>query len=792
MSHGATLYFYNDNHLGMKHILLTLWLMLLLLTGCGSDNGQTRIIEDFNFDWSFTLGDNSAYSSPDYNDMGWRQLHLPHDWSIEGEFSRKHRTTPAGGALPAGIGWYRKCFVTPDLDDKHLFIELDGVFRNSTLYVNGTKVGQRPNGYVSMSYDITEYLRSEGEQNVISVRVDNSLQPASRWYTGSGIYRDVRLVTTSNVYVEYQGTHVTTPEISKERAMVHAVVSICNDTNEYMDIVLKNIVLNARGKFECLKDMSVSIKAGEKRDVEMDIVLEAPTYWDINNPYLYTLRSIIEVDGKAIDEYDTKFGVRHMEYRADTGFWLNGRNIKLKGVCLHHDLGVLGSAAHRSAIERQLDILQSAGVNAIRTAHNPASPILLDLCDERGILIVAETFDTWQRAKVKHDYARYFSEWWERDLSDIIKRDRNHPSIIMWSVGNEVDEQWYDTTNDPERNKSVQLVRSIVGVVKNLDTTRPVTAACNNLNAGNNLLRAGALDVIGINYNHTKYEEVRAMYPDTPIIVTESADITNRSSWVDAHEEAWLAVRDKEYIAGMFAWSGFDYLGEPTPYAWPSRSSRFGIVDLAGFEKDVYHMYRSEWTSAQMLQLYPHWNWTEGKKIDVRAYYNNADEVELVVNDKSMGRRAKSDECLHAVWEDVEFEPGEITAIAYKDGQEVMRHSQKTSMEPDNLRLSVSDEICRADGYDLTYITIECLDSDNTPVPTATNQLYIDIEGAGELMGVDNGNPAGGESLKGQKIKLYNGKALAVVRTLRNIPGDIRIKVRGDGIKDAEMIITSK
>ena len=772
----------------MKHILLYLILPLLLLASCSRGNEEARTIEDFNFDWSFTLGDKKAYSAPDYNDTDWRQLHLPHDWSIEGEFSRKHRTTTAGGALPAGVGWYRKSFVTPNLNGKLMFVEFDGIFQNSTIYVNGIEVGGRPYGYASASYNITEYLKPTGEQNVIAVRVDNSAQPASRWYTGSGIYRNVRLVTCSELHIGYMGTHITTPEIRENEAKIRAVVTLNNLSDEAKTITLENIILNARSKEVQRSKVSRTIEAGQSANVEMYITIEAPRLWNIGKGYLYTMRSVVMEGEKNIDVYDTKFGIRDFEFKADTGFWLNGENIKLKGACLHHDLGALGSAVHRRALERQLDIIQSAGVNAILTAHNPPSPQLLELCDERGIVVVVEAFDTWQHAKAHFDYSRYFAKWWERDITDMVKRDRNHPSIIVWSVGNEVQEQWDISTSNPDRNRSIQLTRNIVEAVKRQDNTRPVTATCNHIRKNNNLLRSEVLDIIGINYNHEEYDTLHSWYSELPMLATKNINDANSIS----HEASWLAVRDREYIAGIFLTSAFDYLGEPTPHSWPSRSSRYGIADLAGFEKDIYYFYRSEWTDNTTLHLFPHWTWNEGDKVDLYAYYNNADEVELFVNNNSMGKSSKTENQLHAEWKGIEFEAGEITAVSYKDGKEVARHTHKTALEPAKLKLSVDKSMLKADGYDLAYITVECYDQYDSFVPTASNQLYIGIEGAGELMGVNNGNPAGTESLKGSKIKLHNGKALIIVRTLKDIPGSISVDVRCDGVDDTEIILTSK
>lgn len=818
-------------------------------------NGDGRTVEDFNFDWRFTLGDADEYALADYDDSAWRELHLPHDWSIEGEFSKDNPSTPAGGALPGGIGWYRKSFISPQLDGRVVTVEFDGIFMNSSVYVNGKLVGYRPYGYSSLCYDITPYLNPEGERNIIAVRCDNSEQPNSRWYAGCGIYRNVRLVTTSQLFVEYCGSYITTPHIQAEEAIIESVITVTNKSDKEQIFTLRNTILDSDGKQCGQREQSQSIAAGDSVEITMDMAVANPILWDVDNPYLYSLQSEIIADNKICDRYDTTFGIRSFEFSADTGFWLNGRNIKLKGVCMHHDMGALGTAVHRRALERQLDILESFGVNAIRTSHNPPTPELLDMCDQRGILVMDEAFDMWRRAKTQYDYARFFDEWHERDLVDFIKRDRNHPSIIMWSVGNEILEQWDSQEqqslddlpaeqrnllmnflaenasgdiSEADLNPNVLLTRHIVATLKEYDNTRPVTAGCNETRPFNNLLRSGAIDIVGFNYHEKDYDSVKIWYPDMPFIGSETASALNsrgfylnpsnqihvvparwdlpydtdhhqcsaydnsRAPWATLHEEAWTVVRDRDYCAGTFVWTGFDYIGEPTPYSWPSRSSYFGIVDLCGFPKDCYYMYRSEWTEEPTLHLFPHWNWSEGDKIDMWVYYNCADEVELLLNGRSLGRSSKTDTRLHALWEGVEFEAGEITAIGYKDGKEVMRHTRHTSGEPATITLTADRELIEADGYDLSYITIDCYDNEGRFVPTAMNQLYFEVTGAGELIGVDNGNAAGSESLKGDKMKLFNGKALAIIRSLRNKKGEIILHVKGDGVADASITIRSK
>lgn len=837
----------------MKHFFLLI--ASIIMANSYNVNAQERIIEDFNFDWSFKLGDDQQFATKDFDDSSWRELHLPHDWSIEGEFSKDNPSTPGGGALPGGIGWYRKHFRSPKLDGRHIAIEFDGIFMNSTVFVNGHKVGFRPYGYSSMSYDITPYLNPQGEENIIAVRCDNSEQPNSRWYAGCGIYRNVRLVNTANVFVDYTGTYITTPEISKERGTIKAQVSISNLRNEASKVTLENKILDAKGRCVAKNSVTKAINAGASADMEMTIEVDNPILWDVDNPYLYNVVSYVMVDGKVVDDYITPFGFRYFEFKADTGFWLNGRNIKLKGVCMHHDLGALGTAVHRRGLERQLDILQSFGVNAIRTSHNPPTPELLDMCDERGILVMDEVFDMWRRAKTRYDYARYFDEWHQKDLIDFIKRDRNHPSIVMWSVGNEILEQWNSNDDvklddlpaeqrnllinfisenatgnkdDVEKNTNVLLTRHMVATLKKYDNTRPVTAGCNETRPTNNLIRSGALDIIGFNYHVQDYDSVKEWYPNMPFIGSETASSLNsrgfyihpstkinvvperwdaphqtdhhqcsaydnsRAPWATLHEEAWIAVRDRDFCAGTFIWTGFDYLGEPTPYSWPSRSSYFGIVDLCGFPKDCYYMYRSEWTNNPTLHLFPHWNWNVGDKIDMWVYYNTADEVELFLNGKSLGKRTKTSDRLHAIWENVEFEAGEITAIGYKNGKEILRHSRKTAGKAEKIILTADRKVLKADGYDLAYVTVECADAKGNLVPTAMNQLYFEVDGVGELVGVDNGNAAGGESLKGNKMKLFNGKAIAIVRTKRNESGKITLKVTSDDMESATVKLSSR
>lgn len=826
-------------------------LLALLAGACGNRTADVRIGADFNFDWRFTLGDDPAFAEPGFNDDTWRELHLPHDWSVEGQFSADNPSTPSGGALPGGIGWYRKHFAAPDgvfgsdgRPVKSVRVEFDGVFMNSTVYVNGQALGTRPYGYSSFSYDITSSLRPG--DNLIAVRCDNADQPNSRWYAGCGIYRNVRLVTTEPVHVAYNGIFARATQISDAEATV--TVSVETEgcaPDAVLDYEVR--ILDARGRA-----VAVAKEAGGPV-FETALKVRNPHRWDIDDTYLYTALVTVASGGRE-DVGGTRFGIRTTSWDADKGFFLNGRPLKMLGVCLHHDMGCLGTAVHPRALERELQILKDMGVNAIRTSHNPPAPELLDLCDEMGFVVMDEAMDMWRKRKTRYDYARFFDEWHVRDVQDFVRRDRNHPSVVMWSVGNEILEQSDSRTDDianltpeeandllnfihslnqsdpNENNPNILLTRHMAQLIRDLDTTRAITAGCNGVWPGNNLLRSGALDVYGFNYHPQLYDSCRVWFPGKPLLGSETVSSLNSrgvyfqpstrkvklpsrgwqytaesevdwghqvtaydacsAPWADFHEDAWIAVRDRDFIAGTFIWTGFDYLGEPTPYGWPSRSSYFGVVDLAGFPKDAYWLYQSEWTDKTVLHLFPHWNWEEGEPVDIWAYYNNADEVELFVNGSSWGRQSKTRDVLHVQWNAVPFQPGKIEVVSYKDGKEVAREARYTAGEPVSLRLTPDRTVIDADGYDLSYVTVEALDADGRVVPTADDMLHFSVAGAGELVGVDNGNAADTLSLKGRDKALFSGKALAVVRSLRGQAGTATLSVSSDFASVKTNIVT--
>lgn len=800
----------------------------------------------FNSEWKFIPEDNPMASMESFDDASWQVLNLPHDWSIEADFSEDNPATPGGGALPGGTGWYRKTF-TPDAADKgrNTYIDFDGIYWNSTVWINGQLLGERPSGYISFRYDLTPYLKY-GQKNTIAVKVDNSKQPNSRWYSGSGIYRNVRLVTTDALHVGHWGTYVTTENVSAESAGINLRITLDNNSKENRNAELVSVVTDADGKVEARISSQVTVLKGEKMETVQIMKLEKPVLWSDTRPYMYNITTQVIENGKVIDEYDTPLGVRSFEFDAAKGFILNGEPVKIKGVCQHHDLGCLGSAVNLRALERQLQILKEMGCNGIRTSHNPPAPELLDLCDRMGFIVQNEAFDMWRKRKSPEDYSQFFAEWHERDLTDFILRDRNHPSVFMWSIGNEILEQWTDMNVDTLDLQQANILFNFAGkmsegkqsddlhvnslltiklanMVKKLDPTRPVTSGNNEAHPRNHLFKSGAMEILGFNYNDELWPKLPEMYPGQKYIITESTSSlmsrgyyempadrvlirperwdlpyenpgnqcssydNSRAPWGTTHERTWQLVRKYDFLSGVYIWTGFDYLGEPTPYWWPSRSSYFGIVDLAGFPKDVYYMYQSEWTDKEVLHLFPHWNWKPGQMVDVCAYYNQADEVELFLNGQSMGKRSKKDDEMK-VWWRVSYERGTLKAVSRKAGKEVLVSEIKTAGEPASLRLTADRKSLAADGTDLSFITVEVLDADGIAVPVADNMIHFSVKGNGFIAGTDNGDPTDHLSLKKPVRKLFNGKALAVVQS-DGKKGNIELTATAYGLQTAAITI---
>jgi beta-galactosidase len=783
------------------------WILIacLLLAGACSQIEELRQVVDFTEDWRFTLSDTLAdYSSAEVDVTDWRTLNLPHDWSIESDFSADYPATPSGGALPGGVGWYRKTFtLDKSLQKKAVHIYFDGVYQCSEIWINGRHLGFRPYGYIPFRYNLTPYIQW-GKENTIAVRVDNSKQPNSRWYSGSGIYRNVRLEILNPVHLDWGAVYITTPKIDKNEATVKIQTTLPRDYAKIRYII---------------RDATGTIVAGmETPDEEQNILVPNPTLWSVDTPYLYTLIAQLEIDGVAVDKYETQFGIRSFVFDTEKGFILNGKPLKINGVCNHHDLGCLGAAVNVRAIERQLQILKKMGCNGIRCSHNPPSSELLDLCDKMGFIVMNEAFDMWAASKTKFDYSRYFSEWHVADLTNFILRDRNHPSVFMWSIGNEIIEQWLPNGDS--------LATHLANIVRTLDPTRPIVSACNEPSFSNPFFRPGILDIVGLNYHLADYEKVHTEFADRPFIASETVsglasrgfyqtpsdsfriwgnphDIPDSQTvsqcsaydnchvpWGSSHEESWKYIKKTDFVAGQYIWTGFDYLGEPTPYGWPARSSYFGIVDLAGFPKDVYYMYQSEWTSKDVLHLFPHWNWKTGETVDILAYYNNADEVELFLNNRSLGVKNKENDDLHVRWR-LPYEPGALRAVSRKAGKEVLKREIKTAGSPAVIRLTADRNTIKASGKDLSFITVEVLDSSGNPVPVADNLIRFTIEGPGLILGTDNGDPTDCNSLKKPERKLFNGKCLLVIQGTKEA-GAIKITASSDNLKNGVLKVKNR
>ena len=748
---------------------------------------QARDRQNFDNGWRFVLADSAQMSKTDYHDTHWRALNLPHDWAVEGDFLCSNPSGAGGGALPGGIGWYRKTFNLQKKQGERYFIEFDGVYMNARVYINGKEVGYRPYGYSSFEYDITPYLIAG--RNVVAVRVDNSDQPNSRWYSGCGIYRHVWFTKTADVHVKHWGMHV----VANPDGRISVTADVESQGKAYK---VRNQVFDAQGRAVGLK-------------------VRRPHLWSVDDPYIYKVRTQVLVGGKVVDEVWTNTGFRSFRFDAKTGFWLNGKNMKLNGVCEHHDFGCLGAVVNEDAMHRKLVRLKEMGVNAIRSSHNPPAPELLNMCDTMGLIVMDESFDMWRRRKTQNDYARFFDEWHERDLADLILRDRNHPSILMWSIGNEVLEQWssadadtltleqanlilnagHDASTlakDGETSVNTLLADHLADIVRRYDTTRPITAGCNEPSPDNHLFKGKALDIVGFNYHHQWIKDVPKNFPGRPFIMTESVSALQttgfytmpsdsvikapkewwlpytdpsfkcssydnmHASWSSTHEETWDVVKHTPYVGGQFIWTGFDYIGEPTPYSYPARSSYFGIIDLAGQPKDVYYMYQSEWTNRPVLHLFPHWNWLDGEQIDMWCYYNQADEVELYINGKSQGVRRKADSHqYHVMWR-VTFEPGEVKVVARKDGKEVRQQTIHTAGQPHHLQLSIDYQ-----GKNTTFVKVEVVDENGNRCPWAENQVFFDTDAT--IIGVDNGNQTSLERFKDNKRKAFFGRCFVVL-----------------------------
>ena len=797
-------------------------------------SGERRT--NFDANWRFFLGDAPGAEQNNFDDSHWTTLRLPHDWAIAGPFDPK--LNPHEGALRSfGTGWYRKWFTLPETDKgKAAWIEFDGAMANSTVWINGHELGHRPYGYISFAYDMTPYLNYGSKENVLAVRLTPE-ENSSRWYAGAGIYRNVWLTVTAPVHVAHWGTFVTTPEITDEKAAVSVKTEIANQSDKEAKVTLQTLVVDAAGKTVAKTTNDATVPASGSQTVAASLDVARPQRWDIDRPYLYTVVSEVMEGKRVIDRYTSPLGIRTVKFDPAKGFFLNGQHRKIQGVCDHHDLGALGAAVNRRATERQLEILRGAGVNAIRTSHNPPSPELLELCDRMGFVVMDESFDMWKIPKKINGYSKYFDEWSERDVRDFVRRDRNHPSVIMWSIGNEIPEQG--------RPQGGEMAKRLTGLFHDEDPTRPTTSAFNNPeNAIKNHLGEN-VDLFGVNYRPWLYETFMKDHPTWPVfgsetescvssrgtyqlpIVKYDKDPSHQLTSYDVIAPPWAYCPDVEFsyqdkfpqVLGEFVWTGFDYIGEPTPYFngrsgtneadWPARSSYFGFIDLAGFPKDRYYLYQSQWTKTPMVHLLPHWNWKgmEGKPIPVMAY-SNADEVELFLNGKSLGRKKRFAETwempvgmnvsrdkkfetkYRRVWE-VPYEPGTLRAVAYNGGKQVAVDEVKTSGAPAKIRLVADRSTITANDDDLSFITVRIEDKNGNLCPMADNEVKFTVAGAGKREAVDNGNAATTEPFQADQRKAFNGLALLIVRA-QGAPGKIHVAATGEGLQQSAIELTTK
>ena len=755
------------------------------------------------------VGTNISYIQPGFDDNSWRKLNLPQDWAIDGPFKQEYPGETA--KLPWwGIGWYRKHFDVPASDaGNKIYLDMDGAMSYANVWLNGHYVGGWPYGYASWELDLTPYIKF-GSANVLTIRLDNP-KNSSRWYPGGGIDRNVWLVKTPPIHVAHWGTYVTTPKISTSSATIKIQATINNDSDSNSLVSIRNDVyeLAADGgmgrRVGSAKTDELVIPIGHAQSYETEMNVRNPKLWTLENPQRYIVMTSVEQNGQDVDYHETPFGIRTIEFDANKGFLLNGKHVRLQGVCDHADLGALGTVVNVSALRRQIETLKEMGCNAIRTSHNPPAPELLDLCDRLGMLVMDESFDCWQQGKRPNDYHVLFDDWHEKDWRAELRRDRNHPSIVLWSIGNEVPDQ--DSAAGP------QIAAGLTRIAHEEDPTRPTTAACDHINSGFDGFQTN-MDVFGYNYKPFKYAAFHKANPNIPLFGSETAScissrgeyfypvVTNKDdgkshyqmSSYDLSAPKWATIPDAEFagedqnpfVAGEFVWTGFDYLGEPTPYDAandPSRSSYFGIVDLAGFKKDRFYLYQARWRpDFPMAHLVPQcWNWPArvGQITPVHVY-TSGDEAELFLNGKSLGRRKKGPDEYRLVWNDVQYQPGELKVIAYKHGKKWATDVVKTTGPAAKLALETDSRKITADGKDLIFATVKVEDKNGLVVPQANNPIHFEISGPGEIVATDNGNPIDLTAFPSHDRNAFNGLALAIIRC--NQPGKLILLATSPGL----------
>lgn len=817
------------------------------------------------------LGQGISYTLGGFDDKGWRKLNLPHDWAIEGPF--KQELPGATGKLPwMGSAWYRKAFDIAASDaGRSIYLDIDGAMAYSMVWCNGQFVGGWPYGYSSYRLNLTGYIKP-GTKNTVAIRLYNP-NPSSRWYPGAGIYRNVWLVKSNPVHIAYSGTYITTPKVSDAEADVSIQVTLENSSKADSKVKLKTVAYLDKSETPVfsVESPETPVAAGKQASVTSNATVKSPKLWSTTTPALYRAVTTVTQNGKVVDSYETKFGIRSIQFSAENGFLLNGKRVQLQGVCNHHDLGALGTAFNRRAAERQLEIMKEMGVNALRTAHNMPAPELLDLCDQMGILVMDESFDCWTLGKSANDYGKLWPDWHEKDLRAEIVRDRNHPSVILWSLGNEL----LEISNPKKANP---IAAELTAIARDADPTRPTTLGSSRGFPG----VQNEVGVMGLNYESGGYAQFKKGNPTIPLVGSETSScISSRGEYFfqtpemvaaiaeekaqkaiasgkptpvappftpvsenkddgksdfqmssyDLYAPSWAWIPDAEFksldsnphVGGEFVWTGFDYIGEPTPYnndvtnllnfqdpagkaemerqlkelgkiAVPSRSSYFGIVDLAGFKKDRFYLYQARWRpDLPMAHLLPHWNWPERVGLATPVHvYTSGDEAELFLNGASLGRKKKGPFEYRLRWNDVVYQPGELKVIAYKNGKEWAQDVVKTTGPASQLLGKADRSQIATDGTDLSFITVTIADAKGLLVPRSKNSVEFSISGPGEIVATDNGDATSFESFQASRRRAYNGLCLVIVRAKKGTPGTFTVKAKAEGLAEAAVQIEGR
>jgi len=826
----------------------TYFILIAVIASLAVSLGQTRSVVTLEKGWKFTREDNPESRSVAYDDSDWQSVRVPHDWAIYGPFDKNndiHRMAivqdgqtsaiehygRTGGLPFTGAGWYRINFTIPEFNDnKRVTVKFDGAMSNARVYVNGNEAGYWPYGYNTFHFDITDFLNSDGKNNMLAVRLENP-EESSRWYPGAGLYRNVHIITTNDSHIPVWGTHITTPVVNDEFAKVDVKTKVV--TSGAGDYKLVTEILD--GDANLVSSSESVLTPFDQNEFSQTLIVENPELWDIKQPNLYNAVSKLYKNGQLVDEYNTTFGIRTIDVIADKGFFLNGRLVKFQGVCLHHDLGPLGAAVNDAAIRRQIRIMQDMGVNAIRTSHNMPAPDFVRIADEMGMMIMAESFDSWRIPKVKNGYNLYFDEWAEKDMVNLIHNFRNSASVVMWCIGNEVEEQSHP--------QGAKVARFLQDIVQREDPTRPITNGMDRVDNVFSNGMAAIMDVPGFNYRSFRYQEAYNKLPQQVILGSETTSAfssrgvykfpverkqmaiyddhqassydVEHAGWSNLPEDDFILHDDLYYTMGEFIWTGFDYLGEPTPYYsnWPSHSSLFGAVDLAGIPKDRFYLYRSHWNKEEeTLHILPHWNW-EGREGEITPLfvYTNYPSAELFINGKSQGVRTKDlsveidgsytaeaqksferQKRYRLMWMDTKYEPGTVRVVAYDEaGNAVAEKEIRTAGKPHRLVLEGDRDVISADGKDLAFITVSVVDRNGNPCPNVNELVKFNVKGAGSYRAGANGDPASTDLFHLPQMHLFNGKLVAIVESSETA-GTITLEANAKGLRKGSIKIQTK